>query len=149
MSVIFLVTPVLAASWPVFCSAAGAAAASLGFKLLKNVNVTEQLKTIELEVENSNVLTDQVKADNELMFGKDDLKIRIYKDARGQCSIHVMGSGRSDEELRAEGTKLINKIKQQYAYQKVVQELKNRGFSITNEEISEQGRIKIQLRKFS
>ena len=149
MSCVFLVTPVVIASWPIFCAAASVAAASLGFKTLKGIEVTGKISEgVELDLEGSEVLTDQVKEDEELIFGKDDFQVRVYKDTRGRCAIHVKGEGRSKEELQAEGTALVNKIKQQYAYQKVTQELKDKGFSITEEEVTEEGRIKIHLRKF-
>jgi hypothetical protein len=164
MSVVFLVTPLVIAGWPTFCAAAATAAASLGFKVLKGLEQEELNEierkaamekrareaegTVELEMKDSNVLTEQVRADDEMILGKGEIQVRIYKDARGKCAIHVMGKGKSKQELKKEGTELLNKITQQYAYQKVTQELKSRGFSITDEAVTEDGKIKIRLRRF-
>jgi hypothetical protein len=150
MSCVILITPLVVAGWPVFCGAAAAAASSLGFRMLKAAGrvKAEAQKKVEIGIENSEVLTEQVRADDEIILAKGDITIRIYKDARGKCSLHVVGEGRTDAELKQEGEALINKIKQQYAYQKVTQELKNKGFSITGEEATEEGKIRIRLRRF-
>jgi len=150
MSVIFLVTPMVTAAWPVFCGAAAAAAASLGFSVLEEVPecVESGMKSVELEVQNSEILTDQVRADEEMRFTRDDITVRVYKDPRGRCAIHVMGEQKTEEELREEGTRFMNRITQQYTYQKITREMKDRGFAITEEEVTEEGRIRICLRKY-
>ncbi|MBF0225483.1 MAG: DUF1257 domain-containing protein [Desulfobacterales bacterium] len=153
MSCIFIISSAVVAGWPTFCAAAGVAAASLGFKILKDENMYQATevnveKKVELDIEGSEVLTDRVRPDDEMIFSKDDIKVHIYKDPRGRCAMHVYGIGKSDEELKEQGTHLIHKIKQQYAYQKVTQELKNKGFSITQEELTQEGRIRLSLRKF-
>ncbi|MBF0118418.1 MAG: DUF1257 domain-containing protein [Desulfobacterales bacterium] len=153
MSCVLIIATVAVGGWPTFCAAASVAAASLGFKLLKNKSISpikeiEQEKVVELNIENSQVLTDSIRPDEELIFGKGNLKIHIYKDPRGECALHVSGKGKTDKELEEEGTKLINKIKQQYVYQKVTQELKKKGFSINQEELTKEGKIKISLKKF-
>ncbi len=150
MSVTFVVIPTISAGWPFLCAAASVAASALGFKYSKGCSkAVIQQRGIELEVPNSDVITEQVAADEEIILNKDNLVVRIYKDPRGQCALHVYGEGRTEQELREEGTRLINSIRQQYVYQKVTRELENRGFSIVQENVAEEGRIRIRLRKFN
>jgi len=158
MSVCFLVVPAVIVGWPTFCAAAAAAAATMGFAVMKKSTMgfavmkkrekAVRSETCELEIANSKVLTEQVREDDELTLAKGDITVRLYKDPRGKCAIHVSGEGKTRQELRDEGTELVNRIMQQYSYQKVTQELKNRGFSITEEEVTEDRRIRIRLRKF-
>lgn len=151
MSVVFLIVPAVQVGWPFLCAAAAAAAAQLGYSALKgSVEAPRELleQGVALEIENSQVLTDQIRPDEEMMFAKGGITLHIYKDARGQCALHVTGEGRSAAELKREGTAFVNRIKQQFVYQRVTQELKGRGFSITGETVTEEGRIRIQLRKF-
>jgi len=149
MSIIFLVTPVVIGGWPILSAAACAAAATMGFNVLQGVQQEQCENNVELTVENSEIITERMRADEDLILAKGDIRIRIYKDARGQCAMHVMGgNGKSTQELRQEGTELINRIKQQYAYQRITQELKQKGFSIAQEAITDEGKIKISLRRF-
>ena len=151
MSCILLITTSVVAGWPTLFAAAGVAAASMGFSTLKNVEEVQAAREqeVELVMQNSEIITEEMKHDEELNLRKGDINVRIYKDPRGRCAIHISGEGKTKEQLQQEGTELLNRIKQQYAYQKVVQELKNKGFSITDEKLSEAGKIKIQFRKYA
>ena len=150
MSVTFLVVPVVVGGWPTMCAAASVAAASLGYKVLEGLEECriEEVRHVELELENSTVLTGGIREDDELILAKDGVRVRLYKDARGGCAIHVYGRGKSDLELKAEGEELLQQMKKQYAYRRVTEELKNKGFSITGEESGEDGRIRVRFRKF-
>ena len=73
MSVVFFVTPVLITGWPTFCAAAAAAASTLGYRVLKSTESTELTEEeIELSIEKSEVVTDQVQADDEA-GGREDV----------------------------------------------------------------------------
>ena len=153
MSVCFVVAPAVVVGWPFAVAAASAAAAQLGYVALKSgelemASVKESTPGVELPVAHSEVLTEQVALDDELLFTRGDLVVRIYKDARGQCAIHVHGEGRTRSDLREEGQRLIDKITQQFVYQKVTRELEERGFAIAGQSVSEEGHIHLRLRKF-
>jgi len=151
MSVVFLIVPAVQVGWPFLCAAAATAAAQLGYTALKGTVEVQQRQVdqgVALEIENSQVLTDQIRPDEEMMFAKGGITLHIYKESLSQCAMHVTGDGRSAADLRREVTAFVNRIKQQFAYQRVTQELKQRGFSITGETVTEEGRIRIQLRKF-
>lgn len=151
MSVIIIITPVIVGGWPIFSSLVAAAAARLGFKLLEKTKaIREQQKTIkevELVDEQSQIIEKSLKPEEELTFSKEGITVTCQKDVRDKFSIHVSGENRTDDELRQIGQMFLNKIKQQYAYQTVMQEMTKRGYNVVQEETEGQ-RIKLLLRKF-
>lgn len=152
MSVVFVITPIIMGGWPVIASVAAAAAGALGYKKLESsiavAQAVEETTSVKLEVENVESIAKGVHSDDSIKFGNEELQITVSKDARGQCSVHVDGKGKTEEELKKAGQQLIQKIMQQYAYQKVASELKKSGFSIAQEEVTEKQTIRIRFRKF-
>lgn len=152
MSVIFVVTPIIMGGWPVLASAAAAAAGALGYKKLEKyvaaAQRVEEAAGVQLDVENIESIAKGVRSDDSITFGNEELQITVRKDARGQCTVHVDGKGKTEEELKKAGQQLIQRIMQQYAYQKVTSELQKSGFSIVQEEMTETQTIRIRFRKF-
>ena len=54
----------------------------------------------------------------------------------------------SSKDLEAEGQTFLDKIIQQYAYQQIMSEMQGRGFSVVDEKMESDGRIRIRIRKF-
>ena len=149
MSVIIIIVPVVVGGWPVFSALAAAAAAGLGFKLLKNTEIKQEetVNEVELTDEKSKVIEESLKPEEELVFTKEGITITFKKDMRERFTICVRGENKSEEELKKIGTQFLNKIKQQYAYQKIKDEMTKRGFNIV-QETTEERRIKLVLRKY-
>ncbi len=150
MSVVCIIVPIVVGGWPVFSSLAAAAAAGLGFKLMKKAEVkAEKSKINEIEIvdEKSQIIEESMKPEEELVYTKGDITITLKKDVREKFTICVKGENRTNEELHKIGTQFLNKIKQQYAYQKIKSEMTKKGFTIVQETTAE-GRIKILLRRF-
>lgn len=152
MSVCFVVVPLItAAGWPIFAGAAAAVAASMGLRALKSglrQKVQETRRPVALELENVESLGAAVRDDDSLSFGDGVIRVTVAKDARGKCTVHVSGEGKTDDELRALGSTFLKKVMQQYAYQRVAAELKKKGFTIVQEEVSPQETIRLRFRKF-
>lgn len=153
MSCVFVVIPVLTVSWPIITATIAAASSALGYRLMKgseeSVTVAPSIsQCIDLEMPNSKVVMETLGRDESLVVGKDDLRVTFYRDARGGCSIHVDGENRSTAELEEAGRQLVNAVTQQYAYQKVMSEMKSRGFNVVNEEMDEDRTIRVKVRKF-
>jgi hypothetical protein len=54
----------------------------------------------------------------------------------------------SKTQLRAIGEDLLGRVTQQYAYHRIVSELKNRGLTIVDEEMTETESVKIRVRNW-
>lgn len=150
MSVVCVITPVVIASWPIISTIATAAGAKLGFVLLKDKGRKKQKildDDIEIIEDDSQILKETLKEEEEMVFIKGDLKITLSKDERDKIKICVNGKNKSREELKKIGKEFSNKIKQQFAYFKVKEEMKKKGYSLVQEEM-EKGKIKLILRKY-
>jgi len=149
MSVCFVIAPAVIAAWPAFVSCASAAATALGFKFLKTEQEVAELETAtEVELEESEILIDKLKDSESIDLIKEDVKISFYINKKKKFAMHVSGKNKTEEELKAIGKEVYNRIKQQYAYLKVSTELKKRGYNIVSEEKTADGSIKIKLVKY-
>src|SRR5215469_11330559 len=126
MSCVCILTPVVIAAWPAFSAAVVAAAASLGYQVaagatdLAKSAASDQAgsRKVQLEIENSEVVTQQLGRDQKISVTKGGVTITFSRDARGKASLCVSGAGHSQEELRALGEELSQAVVQQYGYQK-------------------------------
>ncbi len=147
-------TPVVIAAWPAFSAAVVAAAASLGYQvassateLARSTETTQtNAKRIQLEIENSEVVTGQLGREQKISVTKDGVTITFSRDARGRASLCVTGQGRSNEELRTLGEELSQAVVQQYVYQKLMGEMQARGFNVIEEETNADRSIRLKVR---
>jgi hypothetical protein len=154
MSCVCILTPVVIAAWPAFSAAVVAAATSLGYQIaseaadLKKTAMPQQkgLRDIQLEIENSEVVTNQLGRDQHITVCKDGLTVTFSRDARGKAALCVSGDGHSKEELEAMGRELSEAVVQQYVYQKLMGEMQARGFNVVEEEINEDRSIRLKVR---
>ena len=77
---------------------------------------------------------------------RDGVTITFSRDARGKASLCVTGNGQSEEALRALGEELSQAVVQQYVYQKLMGEMRARGFNVVEEEVSEDRSIRLKVR---
>lgn len=153
MSVCFILAPVAIAAWPAFVASASAAAAALGFRIIKQkekgATETEQkAQAVEVELEESELLADKLKDSSSFSMVKDDVTVTFYVNNKKKFAMHVSGKNKTHTELHTVGKKLYDKIKQQYAYTKLTGELKKKGYNISQEEVTEDGSIKIKLIRY-
>ncbi len=151
MSVVFIVAPAVVASWPLLCGAVAGAAAALGYKALNTGGtiIEEQAdRSVEVSLEGSEIIADSMKRESEFVIAKGDITARFSRAADGRCTVHVSGHNLTEEELSSAGRELIGKVTQQYAYNRVVSEMKKQGFTVTSEEVAADKTIRINVRKF-
>jgi Protein of unknown function (DUF1257) len=155
MSCIFVVTPFVVGNWGILSALVGGAAAQLGYRMARTASEqaggvdTEQSQSVELELENSEVMADQMRRGDSMVMTKGEVKIVVSLDGRGHMTASVTGPESIPKtELEAMGQEFIDSVIQQYAYQKVMNELKNKGFSMVQENVEEDGRITLKVRKF-
>ena len=147
-------TPVVIAAWPAFSAAVVAAATSLGYQVAAeavDVGKTAKLasnasRNVQLEIENSEVVTNQLGRDQRIVVSRNGVTVTFSRDARGKASLCVSGAGHSREELQAMGQELSQAVVQQYVYQKLMDEMRARGFNVVEEEINADRSIRLKVR---
>ena len=153
MSCVCILTPVVIAAWPAFSAAVVAAATSLGYQVASEVNQaipatvgSRSSGKVSLEIPQSELVTSQLARDQKLAVTRDGVTVTFARDARGQASLCVTGHGQSDAELRALGEELSGRVVQQYVYQKLMGEMRSRGFVVVEEEADANQAIRLKVR---
>lgn len=152
MSCVCILTPVVIAAWPAFSAAVTAAAVSLGYNLVEEgikehqtARVSETGK-VTLEIDQSEIVTNQLGRDQRIKVMRGDVTVVFSRDARGKASICVTGPGHADEELRAIGEELSQRVVQKYVHQRLLDEIRTRGFTVVEEEVNENNAIRLKVR---
>lgn len=152
MGAVCILAPVVIAAWPAFSSAVVAAAASLGYEVASSAAKTGTSGTgtkstsVTLEIARSEVVTGKLGRDQRISVTRDGVTVTFSRDARGQASLCVTGTGHSEEALRMLGEELGQSVVQHYVYQKVMQEMQARGFVVVEEETNQDRSIHIKVR---
>lgn len=154
MSAIVIITPVIIANWPVITAAAAGAASALGFTLRdvakQELAEAQQVgeRRVEVELADSEVLSANVATGQELVVTKGAVTLRVRRDERGRCAICATGIGHSDAELTAMAEEFSQKMTQCFVYNKVMTELRSRGFQVITEEQTEDQSVRIHVRNW-
>ena len=157
MSCVVVVSPLVIAGWPIITAAVTAAVASMGFSVAQsaaaatNTDVSlrerETGKTkVDIEVEDSEVLQDAVANDKIVVTHPDGVTAVFTRDERGALKLCMEGEAVSKSELKRIGEELINRVTQQFVYNRVVTELKQRNMTIVDEQVSADRTVKIRVR---
>jgi hypothetical protein len=152
MSCVFIVTTAVIVNPALLGAAITAVAGTLGFKALNKDKqfATEQPadKWVEISMNGSQIIGDTMKRESEFTIRRDDVTATFKREADGRCIVHISGKNKSENELQTIGQELVGRVTQQYAYNKVMSEMKNRGFTVTNEEVTADNTIKINISKY-
>ncbi|MGO8700956.1 MAG: DUF1257 domain-containing protein [Limisphaerales bacterium] len=151
MSAVCILTPLVIAAWPAFSAAVAAAATSLGYQVLSDLDLSEEVKvtsgqSVELEVERSELVTAQLGRDQRIAVSRNGVTVSFSRDARGKASLCVTGEDKTKEELRALGEELSQTVVQQYVYQKLMGEMRSRGYIVVEEEAQQDRSIRLKVR---
>ena len=152
MSCVCILTPVVIAAWPAFSAAVVAAAASLGYTIVEegaNLNQTAVAtgeRKVNLEIAQSEIVTNQLGRDQRIKVMRGDVTVTFSRDARGKAAICVTGPGHSDEELRAIGGELSQRVVQKYVHRRLMDEIRTRGFNVVEEAVDENNTIRLKVR---
>ena len=154
MSAVCILAPVVVAAWPAFSSAVVAAAGSMGYIVAEEavsqfLGTTEGPKrkaTVDLEVPNSRIVTNQLGRDQRISVSRDGITVTFSRDERGKAGLCVLGNGQSEEELRKAGDELSRRVVQQYVYQRLMQEMQSRGYAVVEESTDVNQAIHMRIR---
>ncbi len=152
MSSVCVMTPVVIAAWPMIVTAAASVAASMGM----TVGAGEALdlaredamarKRVVTEVPNSEVLEEHMGLEERIVLSCDGLDIEVTRDDRGAIKLCVTGTGHSKSELERIGQEVAGRIVQQYAYHRLVSELRERNYSVVEESMQKDQSIQMRVR---
>ncbi|MEQ9379778.1 MAG: DUF1257 domain-containing protein [Pirellulales bacterium] len=151
MSTVLVVTPIVIASWPAITAAVTAAVGSMGFAVAQGASGSANVRSVnreEIEVEDSEILQTTAGTGEEMVVERDGVKAVFSRDARGGLRVCMEGAGVSKTQLRKMGEELIGRVTQQYAYHRIVTELKQRNMTIVDESVSEDQSVKIRVRNW-
>jgi hypothetical protein len=154
MSCVCILTPVVIAAWPAFSAAVAAAATSLGYTIVEEGIKLRQAsqvaetgeRTVQLEIEQSEIVTNQLGRDQRIRVMRGGVTVTFSRDARGKASVCVTGPGHPNEELRAMGEELSQRVVQKYVYQRLTDEIKARQFVVVEEEVDQNQAIRLKVR---
>ena len=106
----------------------------------------EQSGSVSLEIARSEVVTSQLGRDQRMSVTREGVTVTFSRDARGKAALCVTGSGQDDATLRALGEELSRAVVQQYVYQKLMDEMRSRGFVVVEQETNEDRSIRLKVR---
>lgn len=153
MGAVCILAPVVIAAWPAFSAAVVAAASSLGYqiasetgKMVGGTTAQKQSNSVNLEIPRSEVVTNQLGRGQRIAVTREGITVIFSRDERGRASLCVTGSGQNEEALRALGEELSGAVVQQYVHQKLLDEMRTRGFVVVEEETSVDRAIHLKVR---
>lgn len=153
MSVVFVVAPLLIGEWAVLSAAIAGGAAALGYSALRERQAEEtvirQQTGVELLLEDGDSLASAVGRGESLTVARDGISATFRRDGRGRCTVHVDGHGRTHAELESAGRELMDRVRQQFAYTRVTEELRERGFDVVEERVEADQSIRLRVRRWS
>ena len=150
MGAILVLTPLVVGAWPAVAAAIAGAAASMGFSAVGPSAPSAKQprgKKVETEIENSELVAESLARGEKIVVQKGDLTIAFGQDERGACTVCVSGEKHSEKELKKIGQEVAGRVVQQYAYHKLVTELKKRNYSLVEEKVLQDQSIQLRVRR--
>lgn len=151
MSTVCILAPVVIATWPAFSATVLAAAAALGYTTTEATvtdNLGENVKranAVDLEVNNSDIVTGTLDRDQRISVSRDGITVTFSRDERGKASVCVTSEIHSKEEMQAAGETLVARVVQQYVYERLMQEVNARGYTVVEEEREANQSIRLRI----
>lgn len=154
MSTAIIIAPVIIANWPAISAAVVGAAAALGLAVkqtveedIRNRTAVDNANQVEVEVKDSEI-TQNVATGQEIVLAKGTIELRVRRDERGRVSVCAKGLGHTDAELEAVAREFVDRMTQCFVYNRVMTELKAKGFQVVNEEMSQDQSVRIHVRRW-
>jgi hypothetical protein len=151
MSTVMVITPILISNWPAITAAVTAAVGAMGFASVQegqSAGAVSSSSREEIEVEDSEILEGEAGTAGEIVVERDGIRATFSRDGRGSLRVCMEGGGLSKAQLRKLGNELVGRVTQQYAYHRIVTELKQRNMKIVDEEVTKDQTVKIRVRNW-
>jgi hypothetical protein len=157
MSAVLILTPlVVGGGWSAISAAAAGAAVALGLTVraaakeeIASAEEEAAVKNaVEVEVKNSEVLESVATEQQIVLRAKGGVELRVKRDARGRCVVCASGKGKTKAELQAVAERFTEKMTQCFVYNRVMTELKAKGFQVMSEERAKDETVNIRVRRW-
>ena len=158
MSVVLVLTPVVIGGWPVITAAVAGAAAAMGLAVSRSAkdyvedSVEDQVAVnenqVEVELADSEVLAESMVENEEIVLTKGNVELRVRRDETGRCTVCAEGPGHTKAELKTLAEEFGQRMAQCFVYNRVMSEVKARGFNVVNEEQMQDDSVRIHLRRY-
>jgi hypothetical protein len=113
-----------------------------------HLNLKEELAAREKPI-NIEILADDLTTDKLLRFEKGKVTVVFKKDSRGEFGIDVLGpSSMGKKQLREEGRAFAEQLVQAFAADRIARELEKTNAVMVDEKVTEDGKIKMTLRRW-
>ena len=120
MGFVLILTPVVVGGWPVVAAAVAGAASALGLaakevvkqQMKQQQEADEAEQNIEVELAESEILSQNLATDKEIVLTKGDIELRVSRDARGRCTVCAKGRANSKAELKQIAEQFSQKMTQ-------------------------------------
>ena len=149
MSTVCILTPIVVGSWPMIASAVAGAASAMGFAVVGSETTTDESSaetTVETAVPNSEVVAEEMKPGQKIRIVREGITIEFGIDERGACTVCVSGKGQTKADLKRIGDEVAGRVVQQFAYHKLMTELKKRNYDIVEEGVQEDDSIQVRVK---
>ena len=153
MSAICVLTPIVIGSWPMIASAVAGVAASMGFSVIAGERTERREEReargrtrLEMDVPNSEVLAESMDEGQKICIVREGVTIEFGRDERGACTVCVSGENLSKKQLKAIGEEAAGRVVQQFAYNKLMTELRKRNYDVVQESVQEDDAIRVNVR---
>lgn len=152
MSSVSVISPIIISAWPAVAAAVAGAAASMGFNVSipelapQAEHASQRRRKVETEVPNSEVLEEQLAADERIVITRGNIEIVVGRDERGAVTLCVTGEGQSKAELEQIGQEVAGRIVQQFAYHRLIAELGARNYKVVEESLQQDQSIQMRVR---
>ncbi len=159
MSAILILTPlIVGGGWTAISAAAAGAAVALGLTVrsaakeeiaeARQGQAVAARNSVEVEVKNSEVL-ENVRTEQQIVLrGQEGVEVRVKRDARGRCVVCASGQGKTKAELKAFAERFTGRMTQCFVYNRVMTELKAKGFQVMSEERAKDETVNIRVRQW-
>ncbi len=148
MSTVCVLTPIVVGSWPMIAAAVASAASALGFTVAGTGEEQRSSGTlrVETEVPDSQVVAENLSRGQRIRIEREGIAVEFGVDERGRCTVCVTGEGHSRAELKRLGDEVAGRVIQQFAYHKLMTELKRRNFRLVEESLQQDQSIQLRVR---
>ena len=148
MSSVIVLTPIVIASFPAVAAAVAGVAGSMGFAILTPDHVPQGSRSatnsVATDIPNSEILQDGLSGGESIQIERDGVVLEFKRDVRGHCTVCATGT-RSKSELKQIAQEASGRLVQQFAYHKLMTELKARGYRLAGESVESDGSIQLRV----
>lgn len=151
MSSVCVLTPIVVGAWPSITAAVVGVAASMGFNIVAAEKLghdrgTTTRRKVRTEIPESAILDDEMGSER-IVIRQSDVEIVFERDHDGSLKLCVWGDKLSKAELERIGQEVAGRVVQQFAYHKLITELKKRNYAIIDEHVEKDQSIQIRVRQ--